>query len=157
MVNDTELKFENVFGYISELTLNLDQPQEDSIEVKNYKTKFEDLFSTIVASSEALKRNGEAFNAAANGDIPLSSGALDDTFGNNSLLLQQLLDELYGKSDVVSAMLAELFTEAGYILAQAKTSLSDITELNLKNSNILTGFLEEIAGNLAPTAVTSIT
>jgi hypothetical protein len=27
----------------------LDTPWEDSIEVKNYKTKFEDLFSSIVA------------------------------------------------------------------------------------------------------------
>jgi hypothetical protein len=33
----------------------LDAPWEDSIEVKNYKTKFEDLFSSIVASTEAMQ------------------------------------------------------------------------------------------------------
>jgi hypothetical protein len=49
MINDTDLKFENVFGYISGLELDLDNYSNDKIEVKNYKTKFEDLFSTIVA------------------------------------------------------------------------------------------------------------
>jgi len=49
MINDTDLKFENTFGYISGLELDLDNCQNDTMEVKNYKTKFEDLFSTIVA------------------------------------------------------------------------------------------------------------
>jgi hypothetical protein len=57
MINDTELKFDNVFGYISGIELKLDKPDEDTIEVKNYKTKFEDLFSTIVAQTDAMKRN----------------------------------------------------------------------------------------------------
>jgi len=34
------------------MELNLDKPWEDVVEVKNYKTKFEDLFSTILASTE---------------------------------------------------------------------------------------------------------
>lgn len=55
-INDYELKFENVMGYISELTLHLDTPWEDEVEVKNYKTKFEDLFTTIVAQTEAMKK-----------------------------------------------------------------------------------------------------
>jgi len=29
--------------------MNLDHPWEDSVEIKNYETKFEDLFTTIVA------------------------------------------------------------------------------------------------------------
>jgi hypothetical protein len=49
------LKFDNVFGYISKLELDLDFPDKDAIEVKNYVTKFEDLFSTIVAQTEAMK------------------------------------------------------------------------------------------------------
>jgi hypothetical protein len=49
MVNDSQLKFRDAFGYISSVTLNLDKVTDDSIEVKNYKTKFEDLFSNIVA------------------------------------------------------------------------------------------------------------
>jgi len=51
-INDYELKFEGVQGYISSLELRLDKPYEDEIEVKNYKTKFEDLFTSIVASTE---------------------------------------------------------------------------------------------------------
>jgi len=49
MINDTSLKFEDVFGYISGIELDLDNVSNDTIEVKNYKSKFEDLFSTIVA------------------------------------------------------------------------------------------------------------
>ena len=56
-INDNELKFKNIRGYISGLTLDLDNPDEDTIEVKNYKTKFEDLFSTITAQTEAMKKN----------------------------------------------------------------------------------------------------
>jgi hypothetical protein len=52
MVNDTDLKLKNTFGYISSVKLDLDHEEKDSIEVKNYKTKFEDLFSKIVAETE---------------------------------------------------------------------------------------------------------
>lgn len=64
-INDSDLKFEDVQGYISELDLNLDNPWEDSITIQNYKTKFEDLFSTIVASTEQMKANSFAYNNAA--------------------------------------------------------------------------------------------
>lgn len=56
-INDYELKFEHVQGYISELHLDLDFPQNDNITITNYKTKFEDLFSTIVAQTEEMKKN----------------------------------------------------------------------------------------------------
>lgn len=56
-INDYELKFENVMGYISEIDLDLDKPWEDKVTVKNYKSKFEDLFSTIVAETEQMKKN----------------------------------------------------------------------------------------------------
>ena len=64
-INDAELKFENVQGYISELELNLENPWEDKVTIQNYKTKFEDLFSTIVASTEQMKTNSFAYNNAA--------------------------------------------------------------------------------------------
>ena len=56
-INDNDLKFENVQGYVSKVVLKLDQPWEDSVEIKNYKTKFEDLFEKIVASTEQMKKN----------------------------------------------------------------------------------------------------
>lgn len=54
-INDYELSFKDVRGYISEVSLDLDFPWNDTVEIKNYKTKFEDLFSTIVAQTEAMK------------------------------------------------------------------------------------------------------
>lgn len=59
-INDYELKLDNVHGYISAVDMSLSKPWEDTIEVKNYETKFEDLFSTIVASSESMKKNENA-------------------------------------------------------------------------------------------------
>jgi hypothetical protein len=59
------LKFENVRGYISELDLKLDKPQEDSATIKNYKTKFEDLFSTIVAQTEQMQKNATTIAVAS--------------------------------------------------------------------------------------------
>ena len=61
---DTDLKFYDVQGYISELELNLDKPGEDKITVQNYKTKFEDLFSTIVAQTEEMKKLSPTLTAA---------------------------------------------------------------------------------------------
>jgi len=51
-INDNDLKFKNVRGYISGFSLDLDNPDNDNVEIKNYKTKFEDLFSTITAQTE---------------------------------------------------------------------------------------------------------
>ena len=75
MINDTDLKFENVFGYISQIEMDLDNIQNDVIEVKNYKTKFEDLFSSIVAATEAMKRSGAGLTTALSGGIPMSDDA----------------------------------------------------------------------------------
>lgn len=70
-INDPELHFENVMGYISEIEMDLDKPSEDSISIKNYKTKFEDLFTEIIAQSQQMKKNSYVMSAAAsifNGD-----------------------------------------------------------------------------------------
>lgn len=64
-INDTDLKFENVQGYISEIKMDLNSPWKDSITIKNYKTKFEDLFTRIVASSEQMKTNSYLYDTAA--------------------------------------------------------------------------------------------
>ena len=80
-INDSELKFDGVMGYISEVELNLDKPWEDKIEIKNYKNKFEDLFSTIVAQTEAIKNAQPILTSAAQVltlDGTLSSNAVQD-------------------------------------------------------------------------------
>ena len=62
-INDPELKFENVMGYISQINLKLDEPWNDDIEIINYKTKFEDLFSTILATTEDIKKSNYIIQA----------------------------------------------------------------------------------------------
>jgi len=39
--------------------MDLDNPDNDVIGIKNYKTKFEDLFSTITAETEEMKKSGQ--------------------------------------------------------------------------------------------------
>ena len=64
-INDTDLKFDHVRGYISEIELNLDKPWEDQITITNYRTKFEDLFSTIVAQTEEMKKSSYVVSLAS--------------------------------------------------------------------------------------------
>ena len=82
-ITDTDLKLDDVHGYISEIELNLENPWEDSVTVKNYKTKFEDLFSSIVASAEQMKTNSFAYNNAAGAFT--SGGTLKPSVIQNTL------------------------------------------------------------------------
>lgn len=90
-INDSELKFEDVQGYISELDLDLDNPWEDEATIQNYKTKFEDLFSTIVASSEQMKTNSFAYNNAAS------------AFGPGGVLKPSIIQNTINQTDLTYA------------------------------------------------------
>lgn len=81
-INDYLLGSRAVSGYVSEIEYDLSMPKNDKISVKNYKTKFEDLFSTISAQSEAMKVNKLSYDNAANSFEPgglLAGGVLQDT------------------------------------------------------------------------------
>ena len=108
-INDFELKFENVKGYISNLELELDKPWEDTIEIKNYKTKFEDLFSKIVASSEQLKANATIYDKAASAFT--KSGILKEEILQNSVVNSADFSLVFNKGKLVmnetSGLLAE--------------------------------------------------
>lgn len=109
-INDSELKFDNVRGYISEIDLVLDTPWEDEITIKNYKTKFEDLFSTMVASSEQMRSNGFAYDRAAGAftsggylkqkvlQNTISSVDLDYAFQNGDLTIDEV-NGIWARSD----------------------------------------------------------
>ena len=149
MINDTDLKFKNVFGYISQVELNLDDASQDTIEVKNYKTKFEDIFSTIVAQTEQMKRMGEGFIAAASGEIPLSESTFATTMNQNTNILQAYLDSHFDSSQVVRDKLTSLFNEAGEILANSNKSLNTMKALTLENASILAGFAQNVSAELS--------
>lgn len=87
-INDYSIDVYKEYGYISGLTYILDKPQEDTVTVANYKTKFEDLFSSISAQNEAMKQNQNMYNIAAasftsSGEVQPS--VLQSTLDNNSI------------------------------------------------------------------------
>ena len=87
-INDNDLKFRNVQGYISEVDLKLDKPWEDSIKVQNYKNKFEDLFSTIIASSNIVQANAAIYDrtvALFNSDGTLKQDVIQTTLNKVDL------------------------------------------------------------------------
>lgn len=109
-INDNDLKFKNVRGYISGFSLDLDNPDNDNIEIKNYKTKFEDLFSTITAQTEQMKKNNNLIEAVSSaftstGDLTqetLQSSImkvdLDYAFNNGKLTIDEH-NGIWGTSD----------------------------------------------------------
>lgn len=87
-INDYSMGVHAASGYVSEITLRLDKAQDDEVKIKNYKTKFEDLFSTITASSEAMRNNQHAYNIAAgsfNSDGTIAGSVLQNSILNNNI------------------------------------------------------------------------
>lgn len=166
MINDFELKLKNTFGYISGITLDLDHEEQDTIEVKNYKTKFEDLFSKIVAETEEMHKNerniGLASALAPGGtiDSTLSPEALRKTLSSGSqtrIVWEDFLKEYFDGYNVVQEQLQSLFTEAGEILASASNSLGSVMNVTTKNASILAGFRENMVNALTPKVYTGNT
>lgn len=87
-INDHSLGIHAASGYISGVKYALDKPQDDELTIQNYKTKFEDLFSTITASSEAMKNNSVAYNIAAGAFTPggqIEGSVLQNSINNNNV------------------------------------------------------------------------
>lgn len=151
MITDIELKLQNTFGYISEVELDLDNPDKDSVTVQNYKTKFEDLFSKIVASTEAMQKSSTMLGSAIAGGIALSADAFSSTLSNNARILDAYLDSHFDSSQVVLDKLTSLFTEAGQILADSNSALNRMRNVSLDNASILSSFAQDVAGELSTT------
>ena len=158
-INDYEFKFNNVMGYISEISLNLDAPWEDTVTIKNYKTKFEDLFSTIVAETEQMKKNAYVIGMAS--DAFDNAGTLsDDLFNNlldrlNSINVDSIIpsvESVYAQYEpMIRNELRQVFVEAGEVLSAAEKSVNDVAQLNIKNADILNTFKINVKENLTPT------
>lgn len=150
MITDVDLKLKDAFGYISHMELDLDQPQNDSIEIKNYTSKFEDLFSTIVASTEAVQRDSDGVASALNGNIGLSATGLAATLLDNDQELTSFLDTYFTSSPTVQESLESLFTEAGVILGNSNKVLGTATGLTQENAGILNNFASQVISELSP-------
>lgn len=156
-VNDTQLKLHDAFGYISQAELDLDHCENDKIEIKNYKTKFEDLFSTIVAQTESMKQMGSGIAAAVNGSIPLAEAALTQTIDQWQDTVNEYLDQHFLASNTIQDSLAQLFDEAGTILGNANKAMKQGYALSMQNAAILSKFAEQVTNELAVEVVKSQT
>lgn len=142
-INDIQLKFENVQGYISHIEMNLDQPWEDSIEIKNYKTKFEDLFSNIVAQTDAMQKKSHGYDVAAlafGEDGNLTSEAVIKMLDVNAPIFNTYIDEHLTDNVVIKNTLTSIFNEAGSILNSAGNALADMRAITGTNASILSDF-----------------
>ena len=153
-INDQELKFENVQSYISEVDLNLDKPWEDNYIIKNYKTKFEDLFSTIVAQTEAMKKNSQLFSMVSNAfntNGLLENAIIDDIKDRLNLYIPTPAEVYAQYEEQIRDDLRQAFNDAGEVLAAAQNSVNDVSSLNVANATILGSFVENIKENMTPT------
>ena len=150
MINDTQLKFDHVFGYISKLDLDLDAPWNDAIEVKNYKNKFEDLFSTIIAQTEAMQRNEQALSQLASGTYSLTNLGFQNTLRGNDQAMINYLAENFLTSPEMNEYLSNIFFEVGSILSDSNHAIGETQALTLENSAILSGFSQVAQDELIP-------
>lgn len=117
-INDFELKFENVQGYISSVSLNLDSPQDDSIEVKNYTNKFEDMFSSIVAATAAVQKNSGALSVSAQAFV--STGAIGEQTLQKSLDDATISLNLDNSNFVINDSGIKAYSEEGIVYYSPK-------------------------------------
>lgn len=91
-IEDTEFFGWNISGtspykeevVISEITENLDSPEQNKITVQNYKTQFEDLFQRIAATTQSLQYAAGGYQRAANKIT--STNSIDTETIQNSFL-----------------------------------------------------------------------
>ena len=75
---------------VSKVSTFLDQPERDVLTVQNYKTRFDDLFQRIAASSQSLQYAEGSYQRAADGitsDGTIDSSLMQSTFDQNQNLV----------------------------------------------------------------------
>lgn len=74
---------------VSEIKNLLDEPQNDSILIQNYKTNFEDLFQRTTATVQSYELNKNVYSRAdvIEATNEISYNTLQNTFANNSFVL----------------------------------------------------------------------
>lgn len=81
---------------VSEITINLDSPENNRLKVQNYKTQFEDLFQRVTAMTQAIEYSTGQYDKAAsivspNGTLTFST--LQNSMANNAIVLQNAKDQ----------------------------------------------------------------
>lgn len=95
LINDYELHLINQYGFLSEITFYLDSPEETQFTISNYKTRFEDLFQRIAATTQSLNLRSEAIDRVLNTMPPskiINPEILQKSVNENSLILSNSLN-----------------------------------------------------------------
>ena len=150
-INDALLKFDNVRGYISELSLNLSKPEEDKITIKNYNNKFEDLFSSIVAQTQQMAKNEniistipsltakiEQLTKQVNDVVPEPTGTGEVVkYGD---ILEAYLDAHFDSRAVVQSALIEVLNDSSIVFKDVTQAISEINDSLPEIEQALTNF-----------------
>lgn len=84
---------------ITEMVYNLDNPGDNTIKVKNYKTQFEDLFQRVAAATQSLQY--------AEGKYTRASNAIKEDGTIDGSVLERTLNFNYCLADAISKEIAE--------------------------------------------------
>lgn len=96
---------------ISETKISLDDPSQNQIKVQNYKTRFEDLFQRITATTNAVQYSTGEYQRAAGvvqTDGSIEPSAIQNSLANNSVILSNSNNEsvVMGPEGIVTTSLA---------------------------------------------------
>ena len=75
---------------ISEVSYSLDEPSQNTIKVQNYKTRFEDLFQRIAATTQSLQYHEGTYDRAAravNADGTINGDLMKRSLENNAAII----------------------------------------------------------------------
>lgn len=90
LINDKELHLTNEYGFLSEINYDLDNPENNELTISNYKSRFDDLFQRIAATSQEVRYREDTMNRIYQ-TIPesgeVNSLALQRAFDNNNFIL----------------------------------------------------------------------
>jgi len=84
---------------VSQVKINLDDPSQNTLTVRNYKTQFQDLFQRIAATSQSLQYHEGEYNRAA--AAVTSEGTIDTDIMQNSLINNMLIIQNAKNQNVV--------------------------------------------------------
>jgi len=90
LIFDRELKFVGTEAFVSEIDYDLENPEQTSITISNYKTKFEDIFQRIVATTDSMRAREVSFDIMEQVISPkkvINFDILQNSFNENYLTL----------------------------------------------------------------------
>ena len=99
---------------VSEVTYNLDSPEKNSIQIQNYSTQFEDLFSRLNASIQSLTLNQNTYAKAENftGTGALTYESLQQSFDRNKALSESNANGTYTQENGVITLKTDGYDES---------------------------------------------